>query len=105
MTEKSLIDSEMMDELHSVSEFAKFGTLFKSSKPVALTEVDVAEYIVTCVKHMYDNHVIFQVCVPPLICHFPTFLIGFPNVVVPLQEYNGRCSVGECYGNDGAGGR
>jgi coatomer protein complex subunit gamma len=47
--------------LEKIPEFGSFGACLRTSKGVALTETDVAEYVVTCVKHMFDNHVVFQV--------------------------------------------
>jgi coatomer protein complex subunit gamma len=32
-----------------------------SAKPLALTETET-EYVVTCVKHIFKEHVVFQVC-------------------------------------------
>ncbi|KAF9182263.1 coatomer subunit gamma [Haplosporangium sp. Z 767] len=46
--------------LAEVPEFASFGPLFKSTaKPVELTESET-EYVVTCVKHIFSHHVVFQ---------------------------------------------
>ncbi|KFK41271.1 hypothetical protein AALP_AA2G108400 [Arabis alpina] len=45
--------------LSSIPEFASFGKLFKSSFPVELTEAET-EYTVNVVKHIFDNHVVFQ---------------------------------------------
>ncbi|KAL8540244.1 hypothetical protein ACS0TY_001723 [Phlomoides rotata] len=45
--------------LSSIPEFASFGKLFKSSAPVELTEAET-EYAVNVVKHIFDNHVVFQ---------------------------------------------
>lgn len=46
--------------LAEVPEFASFGPLFKSSaKPVELTEAET-EYVVSCVKHVFAHHVVFQ---------------------------------------------
>jgi len=46
-------------ELNVVPEFADLGELFKSSKVIQLVESE-AEYIVTCVKHTFPNHIVFQ---------------------------------------------
>eukprot|EP00515_Schizochytrium_aggregatum_P011924 CAMPEP_0202078892 /NCGR_PEP_ID=MMETSP0964-20121228/6182_1 /ASSEMBLY_ACC=CAM_ASM_000500 /TAXON_ID=4773 /ORGANISM="Schizochytrium aggregatum, Strain ATCC28209" /LENGTH=928 /DNA_ID=CAMNT_0048646211 /DNA_START=65 /DNA_END=2851 /DNA_ORIENTATION=- len=46
-------------ELYNIPEFASLGSVFKSSKPVKLTE-DVAEYVVSCVKHVFAEHVVLQ---------------------------------------------
>ncbi|XP_047320129.1 coatomer subunit gamma-2 [Impatiens glandulifera] len=45
--------------LSSIPEFSTFGKLFKSSAPVELTEAET-EYAVNAIKHIYDNHVVFQ---------------------------------------------
>ena len=46
-------------QLAKVPEFASCGKLFCSSKVLALTESET-EYMVKCVKHIFDEHVIFQ---------------------------------------------
>ncbi|KAF8957029.1 coatomer subunit gamma [Entomortierella lignicola] len=47
-------------KLAEIPEFASFGALFKSSaKPVELTESET-EYVVSCVKHVFAQHVVFQ---------------------------------------------
>ncbi|XP_041991230.1 coatomer subunit gamma-2-like [Salvia splendens] len=45
--------------LSSIPEFANFGKIFKSSVPVELTEAET-EYAVNVVKHIFDQHVVFQ---------------------------------------------
>ncbi|KAL8160613.1 hypothetical protein V2J09_002150 [Rumex salicifolius] len=45
--------------LSSIPEFAEFGKLFKSSSPVELTEAET-EYAVNVVKHVFDEHIVFQ---------------------------------------------
>ncbi|XP_031392812.1 coatomer subunit gamma [Punica granatum] len=45
--------------LSSIPEFSSFGNLFKSSAPVELTEAET-EYAVNVVKHIFDQHVVFQ---------------------------------------------
>ncbi|XP_065855289.1 coatomer subunit gamma-2 [Euphorbia lathyris] len=45
--------------LSSIPEFSSFGKLFKSSAPVELTEAET-EYAVNVVKHIFDEHVVFQ---------------------------------------------
>ncbi|KMZ56280.1 Coatomer subunit gamma-2 [Zostera marina] len=45
--------------LSSIPEFSNFGLLFKSSDPVELTEAET-EYAVNVVKHIYDEHIVFQ---------------------------------------------
>ncbi|PWA74240.1 coatomer/calthrin adaptor appendage, C-terminal subdomain-containing protein [Artemisia annua] len=45
--------------LSAIPEFSTFGQLFKSSAPVELTEAET-EYAVNVVKHIFDEHVVFQ---------------------------------------------
>ncbi|KAK4057946.1 coatomer subunit gamma [Microbotryomycetes sp. JL221] len=47
-------------QLAEVPELASYGNVLKSSaKPVELTESET-EYVVTCVKHIFAEHVVFQ---------------------------------------------
>eukprot|EP01113_Clastostelium_recurvatum_P003606 TRINITY_DN1157_c0_g1_i1.p1 TRINITY_DN1157_c0_g1~~TRINITY_DN1157_c0_g1_i1.p1 ORF type:complete len:887 (+),score=324.88 TRINITY_DN1157_c0_g1_i1:90-2750(+) len=46
-------------QLGAIPQFAKLGKLFRSSSPVELTESE-AEYLVSCVKHIFPQHVVFQ---------------------------------------------
>jgi coatomer protein complex subunit gamma len=41
-------------------QFSSFGPVLRSSKRVELTETDVAEYVVSCIKHTFAEHIIFQ---------------------------------------------
>jgi len=45
--------------LNSIPEFADFGQLFKSCKPLEITESET-EYVVSCIKHVYQEHIVFQ---------------------------------------------
>lgn len=45
--------------LNGIPEFAEFGQLFRSTAPVELTEAET-EYSVSCVKHVYPAHLVFQ---------------------------------------------
>lgn len=48
------------EQLAAIPEFADFGSLFKStSKPVELTESET-EYVVHCIKHTFNKHIVFQ---------------------------------------------
>ena len=45
----------------AIPQFSKLGALFRSSpKPVELTESET-EYVVNCVKHVFNDHIVFQV--------------------------------------------
>ncbi|KAF9436315.1 coatomer subunit gamma [Entomortierella beljakovae] len=47
-------------KLAEIPEFASFGPLFKSTgTPVELTESET-EYVVSCVKHVFAHHIVFQ---------------------------------------------
>ena len=45
--------------VYRIPELAGLGRAFRSSAEVALTETEV-EYVVTCVKHIFENHVVLQ---------------------------------------------
>jgi len=51
--------SAQLDALANIPEIAKLGPLYKSCNPVDVTETE-AEYIVSCTKHVYSGHVVFQ---------------------------------------------
>ena len=51
----------LAEQLAAIPEFAGLGPLFKSSSTaIDLTESET-EYVVRCVKHVFKNHVVFQV--------------------------------------------
>jgi coatomer protein complex subunit gamma len=53
--------SRYAEQLQAVPDFADYGEVLKSSsKPVELTESET-EYVVTCVKHIFKDHIVFQV--------------------------------------------
>jgi coatomer subunit gamma len=45
--------------VYKVPEFAHYGRAFRSSAEVALTETEM-EYVVTCVKHIFEAHIVLQ---------------------------------------------
>jgi len=47
------------EALQQIAEFAGLGVLFRSSKPLELTEAET-EYVVNAVKHIFLHHVVFQ---------------------------------------------
>ena len=47
-------------QLSRIPQFASFGTLFKSTRPQPLTESET-EYVVECIKHIFPEHLVFQV--------------------------------------------
>ncbi|RKP08801.1 coatomer subunit gamma [Thamnocephalis sphaerospora] len=47
------------EQLEKVAEFASYGPLYHSTKPVALTESET-EYVVSCVRHVFAEHIVFQ---------------------------------------------
>merc|ERR1711871_254139 len=61
-TDKVVDDKDIVDlasAIYKIPEFAPFGRAFRSSSEVALTENEM-EYVVTCTKHMFENHVVLQ---------------------------------------------
>jgi coatomer subunit gamma len=46
--------------MERIPQLAALGKAFKSSKPVELTESET-EYVVACVKHVFPQHIVFQV--------------------------------------------
>ena len=65
-----------IEKLNAIPQFASFGPLFKSSSPVELTESET-EYVVSCVKHVYANHIVLQVTLTSF--HFITFNLPASN--------------------------
>ena len=53
--------SSFVQQLAQVPELASYGAIVNSSKPAQLTENET-EYQVSCVKHIFREHVVFQVC-------------------------------------------
>ncbi|KAK4752108.1 hypothetical protein SAY87_020906 [Trapa incisa] len=68
--------------LSSIPEFSGFGKLFKSSAPVELTEAET-EYAVNVIKHIFDQHVVFQYNCTNTI---PEQLLENVNVIVDASE-------------------
>ena len=48
------------EQLASIPQLSGLGPIFKSSKPVELSEEDT-EYVVRCVKHTFAKHLVLQV--------------------------------------------
>ena len=48
-----------LELLRSIPELAALGPVFKSCAPASLTEAE-SEYVVVCVKHILQRHVVFQ---------------------------------------------
>ncbi|QLG73731.1 hypothetical protein HG535_0F02420 [Zygotorulaspora mrakii] len=57
--EQDLLSTKYVDELMSIDQIKKFGSLVNSSKAVALTDPE-AEFIVRGVKHLFKENVVFQ---------------------------------------------
>lgn len=49
------------ERVQQIPEFSDLGPIFRSSKPVELTEAEV-EYVVSCTKHVFSEHLVLQVC-------------------------------------------
>lgn len=52
-------ENPYLDVLASIPEFAELGPLFRSCPPKPVSEEE-SEYQVSCVKHVYARHVVFQ---------------------------------------------
>jgi coatomer protein complex subunit gamma len=48
------------EKLKNVPELAALGPPFHSSDPIELTESET-EYVVRCIKHIYENYLVLQV--------------------------------------------
>lgn len=53
------VESAYVEVLSQIPQFAELGPLFRSSKPTELTESET-EYVVNCVKHIFNSHIVFQ---------------------------------------------
>lgn len=52
--------SNYVSQMAAIPQLAAFGAPFKSSSPIMLTESET-EYVVSCIKHVFPNHLVFQV--------------------------------------------
>lgn len=52
-------DTSYAAQLAQIPQFASFGRLYKTSPSVELTESET-EYVVSCVKHIFSDHIVFQ---------------------------------------------
>jgi coatomer subunit gamma len=52
-------ESSFATSLYKIPQFASMGSVFRSSKPQALTESEL-EYLVDVIKHVFPQHVVFQ---------------------------------------------
>jgi coatomer subunit gamma len=59
----STIDNETTvdpaSELYKIPELAQLGRAFRSTAEIPLTETEM-EYVVTCCKHIFDDHIVLQ---------------------------------------------
>ncbi|KAI9102708.1 adaptin N terminal region-domain-containing protein [Phlyctochytrium arcticum] len=58
-TDAGEYQSRFAAEMQKVPELAGLGPLFRSSKAIELTESET-EYVVTCIKHVFKEHIVFQ---------------------------------------------
>lgn len=52
-------EEDLGKEVEAIPAFSGFGPRFKSCKAVAVTEEDT-EYDVSCVKHVFGEHIVLQ---------------------------------------------
>lgn len=77
------LQSQYLEKICKIPQLAQLGTLFKSSKPVALTESET-EYVVTCIKHIMGDNIVFQFDISNTL---PEILLE--NVRVEMAEEDG----------------
>jgi len=53
------LKSDFEETLSSIPEFADLGPLYKSCEPMDLVEKET-EYTITCIKHIFGSHIVFQ---------------------------------------------
>jgi len=53
------VKADPAEKVYAIPELAALGRAFRSSTPVQLTESET-EYVVTCIKHVFENHVVLQ---------------------------------------------
>lgn len=79
----------------SHSQLAALGNVFKSTEPMRLTEEDT-EYSIFCVKHIFDEHVVFQFNCTNTI---PEQVLEAVNVVMDLAEAVSWLATRWCWGH------
>ncbi|RYG39928.1 hypothetical protein EON68_04865, partial [archaeon] len=70
------------EALYKIPEFASYGSLFRSSKPVDLTEAEL-EYVVSVQKHIFEAHVVFAFTIRNTL---PDILLERATVAVTCSE-------------------
>lgn len=84
------------EQLTGVTEFADYGPVLNSSgKPVSLTESET-EYVVTCVKHLFKEHVVFQVslvCLRQCITNVYSSTYQILSLIRSLNKFLSLCSL------------
>jgi coatomer protein complex subunit gamma len=86
--------------LAEVPQLAALGRIFRSAAPVPLTESET-EYVVRCVKHIFEEHVVLDFCVTNTIedqmlvdvtvgleCSEPELYEMQDNIPLPTLKYN-----------------
>jgi coatomer subunit gamma len=75
--------AKVAEELMSIPELKEFGSVLKSSPVVELTEAET-EYVVTVVKHIFKEHIVFQYEVKNTLP--ATVLENVSVVAIPSEE-------------------
>jgi coatomer protein complex subunit gamma len=79
------VQSQYAEQLSAVPELQSYGPVHRSSaRPIALTESET-EYVVTAVKHIYKEHIVFQVSQA-----YISLMISRPNlprIALSVQHY------------------
>lgn len=71
-------------QVENMPEFSAYGNLFRSSNRTELTETDVAEYVVYCIKHIFEKHIVFQ-----FVCKNTLEDVMLENVSVIMESEDG----------------
>jgi coatomer protein complex subunit gamma len=89
----ALLDDSAV-ELYKIPELAALGTVFRSTLPLELTESET-EYVVSCVKHVMDEHIVLEFAITNTIAD--QLLVDTSvklEPVEPIETYSIVSSVG-----------
>ncbi|KAK8154934.1 adaptin N terminal region-domain-containing protein [Phyllosticta citrichinensis] len=73
-----------MQEMHQVPEMAEYGRLLKSSPVIQLTQPK-EEYVVSVIKHIFNEHVVFQYNITNTPSQNPNTLVTAYNVDIDVD--------------------
>mmetsp|Transcript_8511 Transcript_8511/g.18531 ORF Transcript_8511/g.18531 Transcript_8511/m.18531 type:complete len:627 (-) Transcript_8511:54-1934(-) len=85
----AVVSSMYEEMLNGVPELADCGKLFKSSAPVQLTESE-SEFLVTCVKHVFPNHIVLQFTIKNTL---DSIVLSNANVVIEVDGLDAELDI------------